>query len=93
VLLQYDHKKDVLVKTSKSRQFFETLKLYTGYSDAEIQREIKEKEMVIQYLVKHDVIDVDAVGRIIGEYYTNKENLMRHVKANKPFMPAVPKPV
>jgi flagellar protein FlaI len=85
ILLQYDAKKDVLVPTSKSRQFFETLKLYTGYSDAEIKSEIAEKRQVIEYLVKQDVTDVDAVGRIIGEYYTNKENLMRYVKANKPF--------
>jgi archaeal flagellar protein FlaI len=87
VLLQYDPKKDVLVRTSKSSQFFSTLKLYTGYSDAEISREIKEKQQVIEYLVKQDVIDVDSVGRIIGEYYTNKENLMKYVKANKPFLP------
>jgi archaeal flagellar protein FlaI len=89
VLLQYDHKRDALIRTSKSKQFFETLKLYTGYSDAEIQREIKEKEQIIEYLVKQEVIEVDAVGRIIGEYYTNKENLMRYVRANKPFAPVI----
>jgi hypothetical protein len=85
VILQYDNKKDALVKTSRSRQFFDNLKLYTGYSDKEIQREIKEKQLVIEYLVKHDVMDVDSVGRVIGEYYTDKENLMRYVKANKAF--------
>jgi flagellar protein FlaI len=90
VLLQYDSKKDALVRKGKSRQFFDNLKLYTGYSDAEIHKEIREKEEVIKYLVKQDVIDVDAVGMIIGEYYTDKANLMKYVKANKPFNP--PKP-
>jgi hypothetical protein len=85
VLLQYDAKKDVLVKNGHSSQFFNTLKLYTGYTDAEITREIAEKRKVIEYLVKFDVTEVDAVGRIIGEYYTNKENLMKDVGANKPF--------
>ncbi len=85
VLLQYDNKKDALVKQSKSSAFFTTLKMYTGYSDAEINKELKEKQQVIEYLVKQDVLDVDDVGRVIAEYYTDKENIMKYVKANKPF--------
>jgi flagellar protein FlaI len=85
VLLQYEPKKDRLVPKGKSKQFFDTLKLYTGYSDSEIRREIKEKQQVIEYLVKQDIKDVDSVGLVVAEYYTNKENLMRFVRANKPF--------
>jgi len=87
VLLQYDPKRDVLVRTGKSRRFFEVLKLYTGYSDAEISREIKEKEAVLNYLVKLDITDVDSVGRIIGAYYTDKTNLLRAVKSGKLYTP------
>jgi flagellar protein FlaI len=85
VLLQYDAKRDVLVRTNTSKQFFDTLKLYTGYSDAEIKTEIDEKRRVIEYLVKQDVSTVDGVGRVIGEYYTNKDRLMSFVKAMKPL--------
>lgn len=87
VILQYDAKKDRLVSQNKSKAFMNTLKLYTGYTDAEIKRELDEKKKVIEYLVKFDVLDVDAVGRIIAEYYTDKDNLMRFVKAGKPFNP------
>ena len=92
VLLQYDAKKDVLVRTGKSSHFFDMLKLYTGYSDKEIADEIKEKELVINYLVKQDIMDVDAVGRVIGMYYTDRVNLLAAVKANKPYELMVPKP-
>lgn len=85
VILQYEPKKDKLVPKNKSKAFFDTLKLYTGYTDAEIKREIIEKQKVIEYLVKQDVLDVDSVGRIIAEYYTDKKNLMRYVNANKSF--------
>ena len=85
VLLQYDPKKDSLVRTGKSKRFFDVLKLYTGYSESEIQHEIKEKEAVLNYLVKQDVTDVDSVGRIIAAYYTDKDNLLRAVKANKRY--------
>jgi hypothetical protein len=36
-------------------------------------------------MVKLDVADIDAVGRVIAEYYTDKENLFKFVKANKKF--------
>lgn len=88
VILQYDAKKDKLMQKNKSKAFMSTLKLYTGFTDAEIKKELAEKKQIIEYLVKNDVLDVDAVGRIIAEYYTDKQNLMRFVKANKPFVPS-----
>ncbi|MBR9692580.1 CpaF family protein [Candidatus Woesearchaeota archaeon] len=85
ILLQYDPKKDKLVKVNKSKSFIQTLKLFTGMSDAELQSEIREKQQVIDYLVKQDILDVDAVGRIIAEYYTDKKNIMGYVRSGKPF--------
>lgn len=86
VLLQYDAKKDRLVATSRSKQFFENLRLYTGYSEKEVKKEIEEKKKVIEYLVKQNITEVDTVGRVIAEYYTNKDHLMKQVHANKPFL-------
>jgi hypothetical protein len=70
----------------KSKSFFQALKLYTGLTDSEVQAEIVEKQRIIEYLVRQRIMDVDSVGRIIAEYYTNKENLLRYVKADKPFI-------
>ena len=85
ILLQYDQKKDNLVKKNPSKSLFNNLKLYTGMNDAEIHRDLAEKEKVLNYLVKNQILDVDAVGRIIAEYYTDKNNLMKFVNANKKF--------
>jgi len=85
ILLQYDLKKDRLVKQGSSKSFFQTLKLYTGMTDKELNAEITEKQKVVDYLVKHDITDVDSVGRIIAEYYTDKKNIMAYVKSGKLF--------
>ncbi len=85
VILQYDPKRDKLIPTGKARHFFATLALYTGYSEAEIRREIAEKRTVLEYLISQGITDVDRVGLIIAEYYTAKETLMRYVRARKPF--------
>lgn len=83
VLLQYDQKKDKLVWKSKSKSLFANLRLYTGMSDSEIKKDLAEKQKVLDYLIKNNIVDVDAVGRVMAEYYTNKEMLMKHVHANK----------
>lgn len=87
VLMQYDATKDTLKKVNKSKSFFQTLKLFTGLSEAKLREEINEKKKVIDYLVKQDVQDVDSVGRIMAEYYTNKKNLFSFISKGKNFMP------
>lgn len=85
VIMQYDAKKDQLVEVGKSKSLFENIRMFTGMTDAEFERELDEKITVLKYLVELNINDVDGVGRIIAEYYTNKENLMHFVKTKKPF--------
>ncbi|MBN1502626.1 type II/IV secretion system ATPase subunit [Candidatus Woesearchaeota archaeon] len=83
ILMQYDAKKDVLVKVSKSKSLIATLKMFTGMSESDIDRDLKEKESILNYLVKTGIDTVDGVGRIMAEYYTNRDNLMKYVKQGK----------
>ncbi|MBN2141763.1 CpaF family protein [Candidatus Woesearchaeota archaeon] len=85
VLMQYDQKTDTLLTKNKSQSLFASLKLYTGMSESDVNHDLTEKEKILTYLVKNDITDVDAVGRIMAEYYTNKDNLMKFVNANKKF--------
>lgn len=84
-LMQYDAKKDILMNKNKSKNLMNTLQLYTGNSLNEIKNEMKEKAVVLKYLVNKSIDSVDSVGRIMAEYYTNKDNLMKYVKQNKEF--------
>jgi flagellar protein FlaI len=85
VLMQYDPKADILRKIGKSSALFNTLSLYTGFSRQELDADLQEKIKIMEYMVKNDVTDIDQVGRIMAEYYTDKQNLLKFVKANKKF--------
>ncbi|MGV8141512.1 MAG: type II/IV secretion system ATPase subunit [Candidatus Woesearchaeota archaeon] len=85
VVMQYDIKEDVLVKMNKSRALYDNISLFTGLTDSEINKELDDKVKVLNYLVKKNIDDVDGVGRIVAEYYTNKINLMRYVNTDKDF--------
>ncbi len=84
VLLQFDIKKDVLVKTGTSKSLIDTLRLYTGMTNAEIQKNLEEKETILKWLVAQKIKDVDEVGLVMAEYYTNSGSLMKRVRMGKP---------
>jgi hypothetical protein len=62
-----------------------TIELFTGLSKSQLNKSLNEKETILKWLVKQNINTVDSVGRVMAEYYTNKENLMKFVKSNKPF--------
>ncbi len=83
ILMQHNTKTDKLETVSKSKVLTKELELYTGTSAAAFAKEVAEKEAVLKWLVKQDIDGVDNVGRVIAEYYTNKENLMKYVRHNR----------
>ncbi|MBD3163918.1 hypothetical protein GF323_01850 [Candidatus Woesearchaeota archaeon] len=85
LLMQYNASKDKLVDVSKSKEVLNTLEMYTGLKKSTIEKEIAEKEKILNWLVKHEINDTDEVGRIMAEFYTKKDNLMRYVNKNIPF--------
>ena len=82
IILQYDVKKDGLVKKNPSVRLMRTLEEFTGMSRKEITREIQEKVRILNWMVKHDISDVDSVGKVIAEYYTNLKDLLKDIKAD-----------
>ncbi len=83
VLIQLDIRKGVLRKVSNSKSLMSTIELFTGFTRSEVAKSLKEKEAILKWLAKHNINTVDTVGRVMAEYYTNKDNLISYVKKNK----------
>ncbi len=86
VILQYNPKQDRLVQVSKSKALYQNIQLYTGMTPSDLKRQLKEKEKILRYLIYNNIEDVDSVGRIMAEYYTDKNNLMKYVNTNRKFL-------
>jgi archaeal flagellar protein FlaI len=85
ILMKYDIKKDILQNKNKSSTILKTLEMYAGFTEQEVKGQLTEKETILKWLVKQNVNMVDDVGRVMAEYYTDKENLLKTVKKNKKF--------
>tara|TARA_Y100000310_G_scaffold255534_1_gene263031 strand:- start:23656 stop:25227 length:1572 start_codon:yes stop_codon:yes gene_type:complete len=85
VLIQLDIKSGKLRKVNRSTTLLNTIGLFTGFSNSELKKSLHEKENVLKWLVKKEVNTVDDVGKIMAEYYTRPDNLMKSVRKNKPL--------
>ena len=85
ILMQYNPNKDTLIEVNKSKSIMATLEMYTGLKKEKILKEIAEKEKVLKWLVKHNICDIEVVGRVMAKYYTKKDILMEFVNKDRPF--------
>ncbi len=82
VLLQYDPKKDIQLQMNRSTSIMNNIHQFTGMSQSEIKETIVNKTNVLKYLVRNKINSVDSVGKVMAEYYTNHDYLMKCVKDN-----------
>jgi len=80
ILLQWEARRDRLEQKSKSKAYIKTIELFTGISQAHLRKSLREKEKVINYLVKNKINTVDGVGQVVADYYLNHDELMKKVR-------------
>jgi len=83
VLYRWDLKSDKMRGVAKMGTLVETLSLYAGLSDKEIEGDIEEKMEVLDWMVKKGFDDVDQVGQIVSNYYINVDEVMDAVRKGK----------
>jgi archaeal flagellar protein FlaI len=83
VLYRWDLKSDKMRGVAKMGTLVETLSLYAGLSDKEIEADIEEKMGVLDWMVKKGFDDVDQVGQIVSNYYINAEEVIDAAKKGK----------
>jgi len=72
ILMQMNVENDTLEKINSSEVLFERLKLYTGLSEDSLDKDLKKKAKVLNWMIKNNIENVDDVGAIISKYYSEK---------------------
>ncbi len=76
-IFEWSPLKDVFNKVGRSTRVLGDIKLFSGMSDRDIQKDISNKEAILKWMVKQGIRDVNKVGRIISEYYVNPEKILK----------------
>jgi len=72
VLYQHDARKDEILPVNKSKTFIDSINLYTGLTEAEINENLARKIKVLEWLVQKNIREVNRIGQIMADYYHNK---------------------
>jgi flagellar protein FlaI len=72
--------RDQIVGMEKPTRTLDELKLYAGMEYGDFLKDQKEKMHILDWLVKNQVKDINKVGKIISEYYSDKGALMKSLK-------------
>jgi len=68
------------VKVNDSKRIMDDLSMHTGMSRDDIKRDIKEKEEILNWMLKNDIKDLEAVGATMEEYYKSPQKLLEKVR-------------
>ena len=83
VIYKWNPREDTFDKVGRLVRIMRELSHYTGMSDTEIEDDLKEKEMILNWMLKHEVFDVDPVGKIFAEYYRDPKRIASFARRNK----------
>ena len=82
-IYSWDARKDKQIKVGESKRLTDEIKMFTGLNKEEIDKDINEKVEVLKWMVKHKVNTINTVGKVVSEYYADKQNLLKNMKEKK----------
>ena len=83
VLYRWDVKNDRVKGVSKMSRLADTLSLYSGMDEKEIESDIEQKVGILNWMVKNNYDDVDQVGKIVSHYYVEPQEILDAVSKNR----------
>ena len=85
LLMQYDHINDAMDQKNRPNRILKILNLYTGMSGKQMYEDLQEKVTTLRWLVRKKISDINTIGLIMSDYYTEKEHLLNLVTSNKNY--------
>jgi flagellar protein FlaI len=85
VLYRWNMHDDTFPQIGEMTRLAEILSLYGGLSKQDVEAEVKERSMVLDWMVKNNVVGVNDAGFVIANYYRHKDRIIDLVRNNVPF--------
>ena len=77
ILFRWRAATDTIEKYAESIRLFDELALHTGYTAQEINQNLKEKKLVLEYMQREKIRDINEVGKSIAQYYSEPEAIFK----------------
>jgi hypothetical protein len=76
-------KSDRINEVGKMVSLSQTLSLYAGLTQKEIDQDVADKAKIFSWMVKKGLKDVNTVGNVVSLYYQNSEEVLSLAQKNQ----------
>lgn len=83
IIYRWKPSTDSIEKHSESIRFFDELSLHTGLTADEIGKELKNKQKILEWMVKNNIRKIEDVGNVMAKYYMDPDEILGIVKKGK----------
>jgi flagellar protein FlaI len=85
VAYRWDSRNDTFAQIADIGRMFETISLYGGYSNEELASNLQDKQKILAWMVKNNVINVDDAGFVVANYYRSPEKIIKLANEGQPY--------
>ncbi|NIO44688.1 MAG: hypothetical protein GTN36_04005 [Candidatus Aenigmarchaeota archaeon] len=78
-LYRWKPQTDKIIKVRDSIRLIDEIRMHTGMTDDEMEKDLKEKETVLQWMLENGINTVNTVGKVVADYYHDKEKILKIV--------------
>jgi len=82
LLYRWTPKNDKWEKLDDSERVINDTAMHTGMTEDEINKDLKEKEEVLSWMVKKEILDINSFGKVIDEYYKDPKRVVSIARKN-----------
>jgi flagellar protein FlaI len=82
VLFRWRGVDDKIVPHGTSIRLMDELELHTGLTKSEIEDDLKQKQRILDWLVQNNIHDINEIGVIMAEYYSDSAKVFDMVEKN-----------
>ena len=75
-LFRWKPRTDTFEKINSSIRIMEDLNLHTGMTATDIEKDLREKEKILKWMLKYNIKDVDLVGKVMKVYYKSPKTII-----------------
>ncbi len=84
ILFRWRPRTDSFEKMGESSRIFSELNLHTGMTVEEIHADLEEKKVVLDWMLRNKISDVDLVGDVMNIYYKDPKKVADAARRNLP---------
>ncbi|MEK6958050.1 MAG: ATPase, T2SS/T4P/T4SS family, partial [archaeon] len=77
---------DTIAKDADSIRLYDELSMHTGLTYDEIKKDLEQKRLILDWLVKNDIHNVNDVGQVMARYYIDPKEIIALAQKNKKLM-------